>query len=101
MQDALDVAGRALLLFALLAGAAGLVVLALVFVRRMSLDADEDATLAALGLTRGERRRIAALEGVVAVGAGAVGAVVVALVGSSVHAVRAGAPRRSGIRVLG
>jgi putative ABC transport system permease protein len=82
VQDALDVAGRALLLFAFLAGAAGLVVLALVFVRRMSLDADEDATLAALGLTRGERRRIAALEGFVAVGVGSIGAVVVAVVGS-------------------
>ncbi len=78
--DATDLVARALYAFALISALCGTVALALFFARRASADIGEDDTLAAMGVTRTERRAATVLDLLPAIVIGVLGAVVVAVV---------------------
>jgi hypothetical protein len=78
--DATDLVARALYAFALISAICGTVALALFFARRASADIGDDDTLAAMGVTRNERRAATVLDLLPAIVIGVMGAVVVAIV---------------------
>jgi ABC-type lipoprotein release transport system permease subunit len=81
--DAIDLVARGLYAFALLSAISGLVALVLFLARRISANLDDDDALAAIGLTRNERRAAAVLELLPAIACGAVGALGAAVVVSA------------------
>ncbi len=80
--DATDLVGRALYIFALLSAICGTVALALFFARRASANVADDETLAAMGVTRTERRAATVLDLLPAIVIGSCGALLVAIVAS-------------------
>ncbi len=83
VSDATDLVARALYVFALLSAICGTVALALFFARRVSVDLGDDEALAAMGVTRNERRAATVLDLLPAILVGALGALVVAIVVSA------------------
>jgi putative ABC transport system permease protein len=78
--DATDLVARSLYAFALISAICGTVALALFFARRASANIAEDDALAAMGVTRNERRAATVLDLVPAIVLGAVGALIAAIV---------------------
>jgi ABC-type lipoprotein release transport system permease subunit len=78
--DTTDLVARALYAFALISAICGTVALALFFARRASADIGDDDTLAAMGVTRNERRAATVLDLLPAIVIGVMGAIVVAIV---------------------
>ncbi|HXY92041.1 MAG TPA: ABC transporter permease [Acidimicrobiia bacterium] len=82
VENATDPEVMALEAFAALAALLGLVVVAQALSRRMQFDAQDNATLAAIGTTRHQRMTVALAKAALAVAAGTVLAVVIAVAAS-------------------